>query len=252
MRKTPAAPIKRPDLIVFDLDGTLTDISDNAARVSSVSDKLHLPVSTATFWLMKTAHRIYKTFGLENVVAEAVKKEVMETLCAEKTDMFNVLNTTYNAYIPCSLLSNGPREWGERVLNRMQIRHFFNQVTFREDVPYLKPDPLSLLPILEENSLALGKEGGTVWICGDRASDVSLALNTNAYTTHTIIPVALNGSKAAETIISLRDTYNIEGYVFNHPYHMACEIDPGIEDRLAEAVNNLQAVQEHVVTLSIQ
>lgn len=240
-----------PDLIVFDLDGTLTDVSDKAARLSSVTDKLNIPVSTATYWLMKKAHQFYKNAGFKNRTAETIKDDVLRTLCNEKADMFYVLSAAYDAYIPCSILSNGPREWGEKILKRLQLRMFFNQTVFREDMTHLKPEPHSLLALMDEHESLKGK-AATVWVCGDRTSDVALALNTGTFVPHKIIPVAFHGTKAAQAIGSLRDQFNIEGYVFEDPYKMACALDPDMEYRIKRTMQSLKVVQTHISTLTLQ
>ena len=247
----PSHSYEKPDLIVFDLDGTLTDVNDRAARFTSVSDKLHIPVSTATYWVLKKALQLYKRIGIRNETAETIKGEVLNHLCAEKVGMFDVLNAAYDAYIPCSILSNAPREWGEKILDRLKIRMFFNQAVFREDMPHLKPDPQSLWPILEEN--VLPSQGySTIWVCGDRATDVFLALNAGLTLPHKIIPVAFEGTKAATAIALLQEEFNIHGYIFKHPHDMACAIDPQMDARFNEIYRNLGTAQTHVATLTLQ
>lgn len=240
---------KKPDLIVFDLDGTLTNTSDRAARLSSITDRWHLPASSTTMWLMRTANQIYKNIGIRNRFVEAAKHDVLNLLCAEKQDMFVVLQTAFAKDISCSLLSNGPREWGKKILNRLQIGAYFDHTMFREDVSQLKPAPDALLQILA--SSAVGQDS-TVWVCGDRTADVYLAMNANAASICNVIPVAIKGSKAAETITVLRDKFNIKGYVFDTPYDIACAIDPDLTNRVTEVANRMDPSQLHLASFRIQ
>ncbi len=243
---------QKPDLIVFDLDGTLTDVDDRAAHLTSITDRFNLPVSMTTYWLMKKAHQVYKRIGVKNERTETIKHGVMNHLCAEKADMFDVLNAAFDAYIPCSILSNGPREWGEKILNRMHMRMFFNQLVFREDMPSLKPDPEPLLRILEVHSFPDYKRG-TVWVCGDRASDVALTMNAAPHVRHRMIPVAFEGTKAAKAIATLHDRFNPQqGHIFKTPHHMACAIDPDLDGRIRRAVNSLGREQTHIATFTRQ
>jgi phosphoglycolate phosphatase-like HAD superfamily hydrolase len=241
--------LSRPHKIIFDLDGTLTTISERAARISSVSDKWNLPVSSTTHWLMRKANQIYNNIGIQSRFIEAARQDMLDLLCAEKKDMFVVLQTAFDRDISCSLLSNGPRKWGENTLNRLQIRAYFDHVLFREDVPHLKPAPDALLSLLGKSN---AKDNETIWVVGDRTADVYLALNANAASDCNVVPVALKGTKAANTIIALRDKFNVTGHVFDTPHDMACALDPDLENRITEVTNRLGPTKLYLASYRIQ
>lgn len=249
MRAKPENAVIRPDKIVFDLDGTLTNISERAARISSVTDSWNLPVSTTTHWLMRKANQLYKNIGIQSRFIEAARQDMLDLLCAEKKDMFVVLQTAFDKGISCSLLSNGPRKWGVNTLHRLQIRAYFDHVLFREDVSHLKPAPNALLNLLVKSK---AKDNENIWVIGDRTADVYLALNANAASACNIVPVALQGSKAADTIIALRDKSNITGHVFDSPHDMACAIDPDLENRITEVTNRMHPAKLYLASFRIQ
>ena len=85
-------------------------------------------------------------------------------------------------------------------------------------------------------------------VLGDRTADVYLALNANAASLCNVVPVALRGSKAANTIIALRDKFNITGHVFDTPHNIACAIDPDLENRISEVTNRLDPAKLYLAS----
>lgn len=235
-----------PDMIISDLDGTLTHTSRAAARLASVGDKWDVPLSKMALWVLKTGHKAYRALGQEFDTACGLKNRIMERLSAEQEDSMFMLSAAHERSIPCHLLSNGPRDWGNNILKKMHLRPFFDQVVFREDGRYLKPDPRCLEGILS-HSKDLPKKA-SIWIFGDRVSDVLLAANANAKSAgRRYIPVAIEGTNAADAIRSLNrcDGEN-KGLVFADQYKMACYIRPETEFFLEKMHRFSMNVPEHV------
>ncbi len=224
-----ATPSSKPDLLVLDLDGTMTNISRVAAKIASASDKTGIAVSSLVYGIMSAANDAYKATGVQNELMESVKKGVLNTLGREQKGVFDmILGATANN-IRCAVLSNGPEQWGLKTLERLGLTPYFTQTVFRGE--YLKPDPRALLPILDAHADILGEQG-TVWVYGDRRADALLAYNTNTRTAHHIVPIAIENMVSAGIIKGMKSAFNAQGIVFES----VSDISRALEYRGGQAI----------------
>lgn len=220
-------------MIVFDLDGTLTDISPAAARIASIGDKWELPLSSLAHWVLRTGNRAYRSLGYEFRAVNEVRDTLRETLGHEQNDTFFLLMAAAAKNVKCSILSNGPGQWGRNLLARHNLDVFFDKAVFRDGNEYLKPDPRALRPVLDDAALEAGKD---IWVFGDRESDAMLAIHGQFHTHHRLVPVAISGTYAARTIERTKASGVLAaGHVFESHHHMACALNPDVEYNLAKA-----------------
>lgn len=220
-------------MIIFDLDGTLTQISPAAARLASIGDKWDLPISSLAHWFLRTGSRAYRSLGYEFRAVNELRDTLRDRLGHEAKDTFFLLMTAAGMNVKCSVLSNGPGQWGRNLLARHNLNVFFDKAVFRDGNEFLKPDPRALRPLLEDPDLSRDK---SIWIFGDRESDAMLAVHGQFHTDYKLVPVALAGTPAAATIERMVDSNIIsEGHVFDDHDHMARSINPDIEYNIAKA-----------------
>lgn len=236
-RRTATARTAPPDLIIADLDGTLTRVSNVTARIASVSDRWDMPVSAAAVWAYGRFKKACDKVGVDRNRLNEFKSNMMGMLAKEQEDTYFILTAAAENNIPCRVLSNGPQKWGQYVLKSLNFDIFIQKAVFREEMGCLKPDPRSLKNVLEGFASAARKP--SIWIFGDRETDVTLAWNAAAVLPYRFTPVAIAGTRAAD-IIHAANCNDIggcpPGIVFETQYDMSRAIDPGYEDRLQKYV----------------
>jgi FMN phosphatase YigB (HAD superfamily) len=234
MASQPEKAHSLPQMVIYDLDGTLTDTSPAAVRMASIADKWEVPLSSAVFSVLKTANKLCSALKRDFGLVSELRQAVWDKLSHEQEDSFVLLSSACASNIPCVLLSNGPRNWGEKVLKRHHLQDFFVQTVFREDVSFIKPDPRALLPVIKEHREKLNYND-TIWVLGDRPSDVMLSLNAASYSFCNFVPVAIQGTAAADTILELQH-FNIctDAKVFKSQFEMACHLNPDLNTSLAK------------------
>lgn len=230
---------KQPDLIIADLDGTLTRVNNITARIASVSDRWDMSVSAAAVWAYGQFKSACDAVGVNRNKLDEFKSNMMSMLAKEHTDTHAVLCAAAESNIPCRVLSNGPEKWGRYILKNLDFDLFIQKAVFREEMECLKPDPRSLEQVLDGFKSPARRP--SIWIYGDRETDVMLAWNAAAtsHRPYQFTPVAIAGTKAAN-LIHAANTNNIggctPGIVFESQYDMAYALNPGAEKRLQKYV----------------
>ena len=226
-----------PDLLVADLDGTLTQVGSVTAKIASVSDRWDMPTSAAAIWAYEQFKKACDAAGISERKLEDFKANMMSMLTRAHSDSHLVLSAAAESKIPCRILSNSPKKWGEYVIRSLNMDSFVQQAVFREDMEGLKPDPRSLQKILADFSTKQKKS--RIWIYGDRKSDVQLAWNAAKAFPQQFLPVAVAGTKAALTIQAANDNCpdgSKFGIVFKTQYDMAKTLHPSFENKLKEYI----------------
>lgn len=217
-----------PDMLVSDLDGTLTHVSRATAKLASVSDRWDLSISQALAWTYKRAAQACRAVGVSDTKMDRIKNGIVNTLTSEQEDTFFVLCAAANSNIPCAIVSNGPQKWGKLVLKSLKLDEFFQKAVFREQMAYIKPDPRSL-EVVMQFKLSAPDRVPNVWVYGDRATDVALAVNANRVMPYHFIPVAVKGTNAADAIEKMNREKICEGIIFSSQFTMACSLSPKMD-----------------------
>lgn len=227
------ASIEPPDLLIADLDGTLTEIGTVTAKIASVSDRWEISASAAAIWAYEQFKKACDAAGVSQSRQEMFKANMMSMMTRAHADSHLVLSAAAANDIPCRILSNGPKKWGKYVIRSMHMDMFVDRAVFREDMEGLKPDPRSLQKVLADFNTRQKKS--RIWIYGDRKSDVQLAWNAAKTFPQQFLPVAVAGTKAAATIqaVNLNNPRSANfGHVFKTQYDMARTINPTLDINL--------------------
>lgn len=176
-------------IIIFDMDGTLID------------SKKDITISVN---YVRRAHYDLEPLG-EEFIVEAINKEVRnlpelfyQTKEYQKKDMLafeehydeqcvrspylyagiqETLDALKNAGAKLSVATNAPTKFAKRMLNSLNIQHYFDVIIGADAVSHSKPSPQMLYKILE--FYKYDKDKDTATMIGDNSKDILSAQNAN-------------------------------------------------------------------------
>ncbi len=197
---------RRPDIVLFDLDGTITDMPPFLAwitpQIYELRKTLRSLFTTAaeTETPVVTRHRPPFHLGfLRRLVRPGIKPGLVDALdYAEQ----NGIHT--------GIVSNGfAARWGWPLIQKFKIAATMDRYVFREHVQrkggQIKPAPDGILLAMEKWKDEMGP-GKTVWFVGDMDTDIDAALAADKRVDYTVIPVAIGEySLAARRLQALKE-----------------------------------------------
>ncbi|HOK06215.1 MAG TPA: HAD-IA family hydrolase [Syntrophales bacterium] len=204
--------MKKIDLFLFDLDGTLADTGrDIAAAVNYALGALNLrplaPERILTYVGDGVGELIRRCLGPENegIFDEVlfVFKEYYDRHLLDTTVLYPGVRESLAAFRNKrkAVLSNKGHHFVLKVLAGLGIRDFFDAVIGGDVFPYKKPDPRIVLPLLDR----WGAPPDRTVMVGDGRNDILLAKETG------ILSCAfLNGLTRREDLLALGPDYTCE------------------------------------------
>ena len=170
--------------VIFDLDGTLVDsVPDLSLAINHALVQLSLPVVTepqVRFWVGNGSRKLVeRSLNAHNIsdaeTIERLHKAFLESyqqfLCADSIlypAVNDLLLKLADHNIPMGLVTNKPIAFVPKLLESLNIHHFFDVIIGGDSLPEKKPSPLPLIHVAQ----ALGFEPQTCLMVGDSASDV--------------------------------------------------------------------------------
>lgn len=184
-----------PDLVVWDMDGTLTE-TRAANFVHSGMQGLALSVITAS----KNAYTAIK--DLKNAVIPEfhidrdTKRALLSVFAKLRQDTIETIEFLHNQPdLKQALVSNNSRNAiGQNLLDLAEIERYFACTLFREDMDGHKKPDIEVLDILK-NYLSIGAKSICIWKIGDSKSDMLWASGLNSRIGITAVPIAI-GTKS--------------------------------------------------------
>ena len=179
---------RRPDAIVWDLDGTLVESAPDLATALNALLNEHdcngHPVDQVRPMIgagvAKLIERGFRASGapLDEATCEALLPRFMEIYTACATDSTHLVPGAreavlriYNAGLRQAICTNKPLSVTLQILDALDVRGFFGAVVGGDSTPAKKPDPLPLQRCLQE----LGVPAKRAAMVGDSAADVGTA-----------------------------------------------------------------------------
>ena len=181
--------LRSDQAVIFDLDGTLVDtLPDLQHALNRVlqeeglealqREEARLLIGGGARNLIDLAFTKRGIIADKNLIERAFKRFVeyyrMELTVRSKTFpgvLENLLNLSKNG-VGLGVCTNKPQDLAEKVLEELQIRHFFgNAVIGGDALPVKKPSPAHLLAVIEK----VGRDPENSFMVGDSETDVGVA-----------------------------------------------------------------------------
>ena len=179
---------RRPDAVVWDLDGTLVESAPDLAKALNALLNEHdcngHPVDQVRPMIgagvAKLIERGFRASGapLDEAACQALMPRFMEIYTACATDSTHLVPGAreavlriYNAGLGQAICTNKPLSVTLQILDALDVRGYFGSVVGGDSTPAKKPDPLPLQRCLEELRVLPAR----AVMVGDSAADVGAA-----------------------------------------------------------------------------
>lgn len=174
-----------PQLIIFDLDGTLIDSRvDLAAGINHMRqhyDLEALPVETVSGYIGNGVRKLVERSlqGADVDVDEAlqINKDYYYSHLTVLTELYDGvaegLETLVDAGHKVAILTNKPGDPSRQIMKDFGLGILFSAIVGGGDVPNLKPEPDGIFHCLE----MAGANASNAWMVGDHYTDLAVAEN---------------------------------------------------------------------------
>ena len=181
-----------PQLVLFDLDGTLLDsVPDLALAVQRMQTRLELPVAAfedISQWVGNGAQVLVQRALADRIdpqgdepnlalfdQAFALFLEIYGNCCAERSQPYagvlEFLAELKRRRIPMALVTNKPISFTRQLLSHFKLGHYFEVVLGGDSLAQKKPSPMPLLYAMSECNV----EPDDALMIGDSRSDILAA-----------------------------------------------------------------------------
>jgi len=187
--------LKRPDIVLFDMDGT-TVRHINPALISTLEfcDDMLFKLGK----LFKRNHDItdvsQKPAGIRGLlvhrILHKIRRKSVDQIVQPCPGIFLILDLLRRNNIPMGIVSNGLGQgYGHDILNTFKLSDYFTVKLFREDMQKSKPHPDSLLRAIQNIGQEITAQT-VIWYIGDRHKDMDAAIAANNHIDATVVPIA--------------------------------------------------------------
>ncbi|MBL4805156.1 MAG: HAD hydrolase-like protein [Alphaproteobacteria bacterium] len=214
-----------PDGVIIDLDGTTT----KRGTVARLVDKFG--AENAVLRIINASHVSYEALKAAkkallpvNLRTGALKKGILASIAAPQMSSMPISDFFAETGITSGLLSNNSRlAWGDRLMRHVNFGRGFDHTMYLEDMDGMKkPSPYGAIKMLDQ--MYPDHETRTVWVVGDMATDMEMAMNTAKYSMHRIVPVAMGNGSARTYLNRLGMLEDRQALTFDDMEDMAAEI----------------------------
>ena len=179
--------LPRPELVIFDLDGTLVDsAADIQIAANNTFSALELPpqpIEQIKRWIGGGAQvfveKAMDYFGKSEWFDRSYElfMDFYRAVPAERTVMFagvkECLEHLNQQQIPMAIVSNKPHELIAPILDHLGLSQYFDKVLGGDSLATKKPSPEPLLHVCQKLGVAAEKS----WMIGDSSKDADAAEN---------------------------------------------------------------------------
>jgi phosphoglycolate phosphatase len=181
--------MKKPEMILIDVDGTLVDsVPDLAFCVDAMMQRLRRPTygeATVRDWVGNGVERLVRRSLIGRLDGEPLQADFEKALpiflelyrenTSGRSHLYPGVNEGLDylktAGYPLGCVTNKVTEFTEPLLRELGVRDYFEIVLSGDSLPRKKPDPLPLLYAAEH----FGVSPGEALMVGDSVSDVKAA-----------------------------------------------------------------------------
>ena len=181
--------IKRPEMVLIDVDGTLVDsVPDLAYCVDEMMKTLGMPVrgeQRVRHWVGNGVERLVKRALINQLDGEPDPQQYQQALpifralysenTSKRSALYNgvseALDFLKTTGVKIGCVTNKASQFTLPILDDLGVRHYFETVLCGDMVEKKKPDPMPLLQVAKE----LGVDPDVSLMLGDSMSDVKAA-----------------------------------------------------------------------------
>lgn len=199
-----------PELIVFDLDGTLIDSigdiasSANQSLAEAYADEARLPLGIIRSFVGSGArHLIERCVAAAGQSHDDVQRvfdrfiEIYRSRLTQTTRLYPGMDealTDLGASVRLAVLTNKPGGMSRMIINDLGLSDRFLNVIGGDDLKTKKPDPEGLLKIATDAGVPIDR----VAMVGDSAIDIQTARNAGAASVAVLWGYDVEGARSAE------------------------------------------------------
>lgn len=196
--------LERPDLVIFDLDGTLTEESRALSRLTTSR------AAEATLaHLLKVSGNSYLSLKekglLQKIPLERLKDTFLDQVARPRIGIRRTMEILRKIDIPTALLSNNHEHpWGEKTLERLGLTNSFQIRLFAESLfpKHQKPSQEGLDYIIS-TLVTQGHYIENIWMIGNSPHDMQAAMEaSNLHPDKKITPIAIGELSGAAIFLS--------------------------------------------------
>lgn len=214
MAKTGIMSLKKPTIVIFDMDGTsVRHLNPRLLHILEKMDDMAYRVSRVFRWVFERGGKgpIFTLEDMEELnrkkprllVHRAIHKfrrKPVEQIVEPCPGIYRVLNLLKEKHIPMAVVSNGlGKGYGHEIMDKFDFWQYFKAAIFREDIKHSKPNPEPILLALHQLDVKLS-ENDVVWYIGDRHKDVTASIEAAKLVPSEVQPIAYGMNAAAAVL----------------------------------------------------
>lgn len=211
-----------PTILALDLDGTITEPSLMGTFVHKVGAEKHV---ASALRILDNAYQNVKQFKQTSfpdldLGSNRLKKGLLSMVAKPKHGIKDIFNAAQDLNILTSVISHNSISLAEKIFfhNSDVFTNRFDGLYFIEtmrDGTY-KPNPETILKV-KSDLLPDDSRPATIWMVGDMASDMDMAIQAGRQSDNLVIPVSMGHGSSAHKYL--------QQYTEEHPKTLTLQVD---------------------------
>jgi phosphoglycolate phosphatase len=173
-------PFPWPDLLIFDLDGTLIDSKTDLANSLNQSlrerglrelarEEIYSYVGNGVYNLIERSVRAVGSDDVEGALAHFMG--IYDRRLLEQTRLYDGVADVLNYFrgVPLALITNKSMRFTRAIVDGLGVTHYFHPLLARDSLPQCKPHPAPITHCIEIHEA----RRTYTWMVGDGATDIT-------------------------------------------------------------------------------
>ena len=182
-------PLPWPDLVIFDLDGTLIDSKTDLANSLNQSlrerglrelerEEIYSYVGNGVYNLIERSVRAVGSDDVDGALAHFMT--VYDRRLLEQTRLYDGVAEVLNHFreVPLALITNKSMRFTRPIVDGLGVAHYFHPLLARDSLPQCKPHPAPITHCIEIHEARRSH----TWMVGDGATDITAGKAAGVHT----------------------------------------------------------------------
>jgi phosphoglycolate phosphatase len=174
------SPLPWPDLLIFDLDGTLIDSKTDLANSLNQSlrerglrelarEEIYSYVGNGVYNLIERSVRAVGSDDVEGALAHFMA--IYDHRLLEQTRLYDGIAEVLSHFhdVPLALITNKSMRFTRPIVDGLGVAHHFHPLLARDSLPHCKPHPAPITHCIETHKA----RPSHTWMVGDGATDIT-------------------------------------------------------------------------------